>query len=126
MFSNLGEMQNKLMENVRHILDIFDPHIKRDDGFALHKEVTQKGYYVKDVHGKDYDGWCWSGASAYLDILNLEIGSWWDDKFSLIYYKGSAPLLYIWNDMNEPFVFNCIDVCYCYHMPLLFALNFFI
>ena len=105
---------------------IFDPHIKRDDGFSLHMEATQKGYYVKDVHGKDYDGWCWSGASAYLDILNLEIGSWWDDKFSLSCYKGSTPSLYIWNDMNEPSVFNGPYVCYFSHRLPLFSLNFFI
>ena len=103
---------------------IFYPHIKRDDGFALHKEATQKGYYVKDVHGKDYDGWCWSGASSYLDILNLEIGSWWDDKFSLSCYKSSTPSLYIWNDMNEPSVFNSLDVCYCSHRTPLFSFIF--
>ena len=66
MFPNPREMQNKLMEKVRHMVAIFDPHIKRDDGFLLHKEVTQRGYYVKDVHGKDYDGWCWPGASSEL------------------------------------------------------------
>ena len=49
-------MQNKLMEKVLHMVAIFYPHIKRDDGFPLHKESTQKGYYVKDVHVKDYDG----------------------------------------------------------------------
>ena len=105
---------------------ISDPHIKRDDGFSLHKEVTQKGYYVKDVHGNDYDGWCWPDASSYLDILNLEIRSWWADKFSLIGYKGSTPSLYIWNDMNEPSVFNGPYVCYCSHRPQLFSLVFFI
>lgn len=106
LFPNPGEMQNKLMAKGRHMVTIVDPHIKRDDGFPLHKEATQKGYYVKDVHGRDYDGWCWPGASSYLDMLNPEIRSWWADKFSLSSYKGSTPSLYIWNDMNEPSVFN--------------------
>ena len=55
LFPNLGEMQNKLIAKGRHMVAIVDPHIKRDDGFLLHKEATQKRYYVKDVHGKDYD-----------------------------------------------------------------------
>ena len=41
---------------------IVNPHIKRDDGFPLHKEATRKDYYVKDINGKDYDGWCWPDA----------------------------------------------------------------
>eukprot|EP01018_Ginkgo_biloba_P019091 Gb_13061 [translate_table: standard] len=106
LFPNPEEMQNKLMAKGRHMVTIVDPHIKRDDGFPLHKEATRKGYYVKDVHGKDYDGWCWPGASSYLDMLNSEIRSWWADKFSLSSYSGSTSSLYIWNDMNEPSVFN--------------------
>uniref|UniRef100_A0A0C9RX54 Probable glucan 1,3-alpha-glucosidase n=1 Tax=Wollemia nobilis TaxID=56998 RepID=A0A0C9RX54_9CONI len=106
LFPNPVEMQNKLAAKGRHMVTIVDPHIKRDDGFPLHKEATRKGYYVKDSSGKDYDGWCWPGASSYLDMLNPEIRSWWADKFSLSSYSGSTPSLYIWNDMNEPSVFN--------------------
>lgn len=106
LFPNPEEMQNKLMAKGRHMVTIVDPHIKRDDGFPLHKEATQKGYYVKNAHGNDFDGWCWPGASSYLDMLNPEIRSWWADKFSLSSYKGSTRSLYIWNDMNEPSVFN--------------------
>ena len=126
LFLNPGEMQNKLMEKGQHMVAIVNPHIKRDHGLPLHKEVTQKGYYVKDFHGNDYDGWCWPGASSYLDMLNPEIRSWWADKFSLSSYKGSTPSLYIWNDMNEPSVFNSLDVCYCSHRTPLFSLIFFI
>ena len=53
----------------------------------------QKGYYVKDVHVKDYDSRCCLDASSYLDILNPEMRSWWDDKFSLSNYKGSTPIV---------------------------------
>ena len=51
----------------------------------------KKGYYGKDIHVKDYDSWCWLDASSYLDILNPEIRSWWDGKFSLS--KGSTPIV---------------------------------
>lgn len=106
LFPNPKEMQDKLMAKGRHMVTIVDPHIKRDDGFFLHKEATSKGYYVKDVHGRDYDGWCWPGSSSYLDMLNPEIRKWWAGKFAYANYAGSTPSLYIWNDMNEPSVFN--------------------
>ncbi|KAH7566935.1 hypothetical protein ACOSP7_023641 [Xanthoceras sorbifolium] len=110
LFPNPEEMQKKLAAKGRHMVTIVDPHIKRDESFFLHKEATQKGYYVKDATGKDYDGWCWSGSSSYPDMVNPEIRSWWSDKFSYDNYVGSTPSLYIWNDMNEPSVFNGPEV----------------
>lgn len=105
-FPHPEEMQKKLYAKGRHMVAIVDPHTKRDESFSLHKEATQKGYYVKDASGKDFDGWCWPGSSSYPDMLNPEIRLWWADKFSFNNYVGSTPSLYIWNDMNEPSVFN--------------------
>ncbi|XP_021900349.1 probable glucan 1,3-alpha-glucosidase [Carica papaya] len=110
LFPHPEEMQKKLSSKGRHMVTIVDPHIKRDDSFPLHKEATQKGYYVKDASGKDFDGWCWPGSSSYPDTLNPEIRSWWSEKFSYENYVGSTPSLYIWNDMNEPSVFNGPEV----------------
>uniref|UniRef100_A0A1D1Z7Q4 Probable glucan 1,3-alpha-glucosidase n=1 Tax=Anthurium amnicola TaxID=1678845 RepID=A0A1D1Z7Q4_9ARAE len=110
LFPNPEEMQNKLLAKGRDMVTIVDPHIKRDESFNLHKEATQKGYYVKDASGRDFDGWCWPGSSSYPDMLNPEIREWWAEKFSLKNYVGSTPSLYIWNDMNEPSVFNGPEV----------------
>ncbi|XP_004502983.1 probable glucan 1,3-alpha-glucosidase [Cicer arietinum] len=110
LFPNPEEMQRKLAGKGRHMVTIVDPHIKRDDNFHLHKEASEKGYYVKDSNGNDFDGWCWPGSSSYADTLNPEIRSWWADKFSYQSYVGSTPSLYIWNDMNEPSVFNGPEV----------------
>ena len=110
LFPHPVEMQNKLQAKGRHMVTIVDPHIKRDDGFFLHKEATTKSYYVKDVHGRDYDGWCWPGSSSYIDMLDPQIRKWWANKFSYANYEGSTSSLYIWNDMNEPSVFNGPEV----------------
>ncbi|KAH7292375.1 hypothetical protein KP509_29G065300 [Ceratopteris richardii] len=110
LFPNPKEMQQKLANKGRHMVTIVDPHIKRDDGFFVHKEATSKGYYVKDAHGRDFDGWCWPGSSSYPDMLNPEVQKWWAEKFSFNNYVGSTPSLYIWNDMNEPSVFNGPEV----------------
>ncbi|GAB4835531.1 Probable glucan 1,3-alpha-glucosidase [Ancistrocladus abbreviatus] len=110
LFPHPEEMQNKLAAKGRHMVTIVDPHIKRDDSYFIHKEATEKGLYVKDANGKDYDGWCWPGSSSYLDMLSPEVRAWWADKFSYENYVGSTPSLYIWNDMNEPSVFNGPEV----------------
>lgn len=106
LFPNPEDMQKSLAAKGRKMVTIVDPHIKRDSSYHIHKEATEKGYYVKDANGNDYDGWCWPGSSSYIDMVNPEIRSWWGDKFSYQEYVGSTPSLYIWNDMNEPSVFN--------------------
>lgn len=110
LFPNPEEMQKKLSAKGRRMVTIVDPHIKRDDSYYIHKEASEKGYYVRDATGKDFDGWCWPGSSSYLDMLNPQIRSWWGEKFSYENYVGSTPSLYIWNDMNEPSVFNGPEV----------------
>ncbi|GAB2277287.1 Probable glucan 1,3-alpha-glucosidase [Dionaea muscipula] len=110
LFPHPEEMQKKLASKGRHMVTIVDPHIKRDDSYFVHNEATNKGYYVKDATGKDYDGWCWPGSSSYLDMLSPEVRAWWAEKFSYENYAGSTPSLYIWNDMNEPSVFNGPEV----------------
>ncbi|KAL7101936.1 hypothetical protein ACP275_08G087400 [Erythranthe tilingii] len=110
LFPNPEEMQNKLAAKGRRMVTIVDPHIKRDESYYIHKEASEKGYYVKDSSGKDFDGWCWSGSSSYIDMVNPEIRSWWAEKFLYENYVGSTPSLYIWNDMNEPSVFNGPEV----------------
>lgn len=110
LFPNPEEMQKKLAAKGRKMVTIVDPHIKRDSSYRIHKEASEKGHYVKDATGKDFDGWCWPGSSSYLDMVNPEIRSWWAEKFSYQEYVGSTPSLYIWNDMNEPSVFNGPEV----------------
>lgn len=47
-----------------------------------------------------------SGSSSYLDVTSPEVRAWWATQFTPDMYKGSTKHLYIWNDMNEPSVFN--------------------
>lgn len=49
----------------------------------------------------DWEGWCWPGASYYPDFSSPDVRAWWAEQFSFENYKGSTPILYTWNDMNE-------------------------
>uniref|UniRef100_A0A7S3PMI1 DUF5110 domain-containing protein n=2 Tax=Aplanochytrium stocchinoi TaxID=215587 RepID=A0A7S3PMI1_9STRA len=92
------------------MVNIVDPHIKRDNQFSLHKEAEKNGYYIKTKDGKDFDGWCWPGSSSYLDFTSPKVRDFWADRFSFQNYPGSTDILHIWNDMNEPSVFNGPEV----------------
>ena len=47
-----------------------------------------------------------AGSSSWIDFMSPAIQSWWSDQFALDKYQGTTLDLYIWNDMNEPSVFN--------------------
>ena len=110
LFPNPVEMQRSVSRHGRKMVTIVDPHIKRDSSWALHKEATSLGYYIKDAHGGDFDGWCWPGSSSYLDFTSEKVRKWWAERFSLNHYLGSTMDLFTWNDMNEPSVFNGPEV----------------
>lgn len=43
-------------------------------------------------------------------MMNPAIREWWAEHFLLDNYPGSTKNLYVWNDMNEPSVFNGPEV----------------
>lgn len=109
-FSQPTEMINNLTAKGRKLVTIVDPHIKRDSNYFLHNDAENNDYYVKTKDGKVFDGWCWPGSSSYLDLLNPEVRSYLSSQYLLQNYHGSTLDLYIWNDMNEPSVFNGPEV----------------
>eukprot|EP00928_Gymnodinium_smaydae_P005920 TRINITY_DN12051_c0_g2_i1.p1 TRINITY_DN12051_c0_g2~~TRINITY_DN12051_c0_g2_i1.p1 ORF type:complete len:1044 (-),score=239.32 TRINITY_DN12051_c0_g2_i1:202-3246(-) len=59
---------------------------------------------------EDFEGWCWPGTSSYPDFTNPAMRDYWGSQFALDKYKGTNADTYIWNDMNEPSVFNGPEV----------------
>ncbi|KAL4238130.1 hypothetical protein ACF0H5_002842 [Mactra antiquata] len=111
-FPNSEEMINNVAAKGRKMVTIVDPHLKRDDNFAVYKEAKDLDHMVKNKDGNEYDGWCWPGSSSWPDFTNPEVRRWWATKFLLDNYKGSTPALFTWNDMNEPSVFNGPEITF--------------
>ena len=99
-------MQTKLASEGRKMVTIVDPHVKRDPAYGVYQKALDKGYFIRNVKKEVFDGWCWPGSSSYLDVLSPEVRQWWAEQLSLENYPGSTEHLFIWNDMNEPSVFN--------------------
>ncbi|XKL63534.1 hypothetical protein PGB90_005898 [Kerria lacca] len=109
-FNDPESMVHGLAAKGRKLVIIIDPHIKRDFGYFLHNDATHRGFYVKNKDGNDYEGWCWPGSSSYLDFLNPEVNEYYSSRYLLENFKGTSEDVHIWNDMNEPSVFNGPEV----------------
>ena len=86
---------------------IIDPHLKRVSTFPVYQEAHDNGYLVKTKDGDEYEGWCWSGNSAWPDFFNPASWEWWHQLFKTQKIDGkftwveSTKDVHIWNDMNE-------------------------
>ncbi|GAA5833625.1 hypothetical protein JCM9279_001580 [Rhodotorula babjevae] len=106
-FPTPEKMQHDLAARGRKLVAIVDPHHKRSDDYYVYTEAKELDILCKQPDGKtDFEGWCWSGSSAWVDWFNPASHEWWSKLFSFDKFKGSTPTLQIWNDMNEPSIFN--------------------
>ncbi|KAI7490473.1 putative alpha glucosidase II, alpha subunit [Hortaea werneckii] len=98
-------MNEQLDEHERKLVAIIDPHIKNDN-YPVNDELKSKGLAVNNKEGNMYEGWCWPGSSTWVDCFNPKAREWWKGLFRYDKFKGTMKNVWIWNDMNEPSVFN--------------------
>lgn len=104
-FANPNDMIDKLKSKGRNLITIVDPHIKVDKEYHLYNELYKSGYYVCNSTGKDaFEGDCWPGKSIWVDFVGERSRKWWSDQVKSYSLKYGG--IHIWNDMNEPSVFN--------------------
>ena len=99
-------MQKQLDDHSRKLVVIIDPHIKNEGGYRVVDELKSKSLAVRNKDGNIYDGWCWPGSSHWIDTFNPAAIKWWASLFKYSSFTGTASNLFLWNDMNEPSVFN--------------------
>ncbi|XP_072378517.1 neutral alpha-glucosidase AB-like [Diabrotica undecimpunctata] len=99
-------MVNNLTATGRKLIVIIDPHYKRESGYFVHEDCLANDYYVKTKDNNVYEGWCWPGSSSYIDFYKPEAAEYYKNLYKLENFKGTSHDVYIWNDMNEPSVFN--------------------
>lgn len=109
-FPNPLDMIKNLTDLGRHLTIIIDPHIKRDANYFFHNDCTDRGYYTKNKDGQDYEGWCWPGSASYPDLFNPVVQKYFADQYLLENFQLQTADVMLWNDMNEPSVFNGPEV----------------
>ncbi|KAI9707682.1 MAG: hypothetical protein M1836_000644 [Candelina mexicana] len=105
-------MQKQLDQRERKLVIIIDPHIKNEAGYHIVDELKSMGFAAKNKDGDHYEGWCWPGSSYWVDSFNPAAREWWKKIFKYENFKGTASNTFLWNDMNEPSVFNGPDISF--------------
>ena len=106
LFPTPDDMMAKMDETKRQLVMIVDPHIK--DDYFMAELIKDNNIAINDplIEGA-FRGHCWPGKSIWIDTMNPAAQKIWDSQFkngsSLLGYSTNG---HIWNDMNEPSVFD--------------------
>jgi alpha-glucosidase len=102
-FPTPDKMIKDLREAGIHAVPIVDPGVKRDPEYDIYQEGVKGDHFCKYIEGNLFLGDVWPGESAFPDFTNSEARKWWGEKHTFYTDLGIEG---IWNDMNEPAVFN--------------------
>jgi len=99
-------MQTELQSNGRKLVVIIDPHIKVEPGYPVYDQMIANNYAVMNADGTPYEANCWPGLSVWADFTNPEVRDWYGSFYQFENFPDTTEIVYIWNDMNEPAVFD--------------------
>lgn len=80
-----------------------DPGICRDSTYNIYRSGSVIDAWIKDSVGGEAKGKVWPGECVFPDFTNPRTAEWWSGLNSEFVKLGIDG---IWNDMNEPAVFN--------------------
>ncbi|ASN04665.1 glycoside hydrolase family 31 protein [Virgibacillus necropolis] len=102
-FPNPKKMIADLRAMGIRIVPIVDPGVKKDSEYEAYQEGVRGDHFCKYIEGEIYFGDVWPGSSAFPDFTDEKVRKWWGEKHAFYTDLGIEG---IWNDMNEPAVFN--------------------
>ncbi|OHT12203.1 glycosyl hydrolase [Tritrichomonas foetus] len=108
-FKDAQRLQDEIDPLERKLIALIDPHLRVDYGYPIFEKAFNSRYLIRTRIDSEYTGECWPGDSAWVDFVNPWARVWWETLFEFERYAGSTLTLYVWNDMNEPSVFNVPD-----------------
>ena len=102
-FPDPARMISELAEDGFKAVAIIDPGIKIDPGYWVYAEGLEANYFCKRQDGDLFRGSVWPGPCNFPDFTHPGVRNWWSDLFPPFMASGLAG---VWNDMNEPAVFE--------------------
>jgi alpha-glucosidase len=85
------------------VVPIVDPGVKQDPNYTVYRDGVLNDFFCKSIEGDIFIGEVWPGKSAFPDFTDDKVAKWWGDNHCFYLNVGVSG---IWNDMNEPSVFN--------------------
>jgi alpha-glucosidase len=86
-----------------HAVWMIDPGVKVESGYFVDDQGSAGDHWVQTAQGGWYEGDVWPGACHFPDYTRPETRSWWAGLYGDFMALGIDG---VWNDMNEPAVFN--------------------
>jgi alpha-glucosidase len=86
-----------------HTIWMIDPGIKAEPGYSVFDKGEAGDHWVKRADGSVYNGEVWPGQCVFPDYTRPETMEWWAGLYMDFMAHGIDG---VWNDMNEPAVFN--------------------
>lgn len=113
-FSNAKKMIKTLHDKGIKTVAILDPGVKVDEEYGVYQRGLANNHFTTKQDGSLFVGQVWPGDSAFPDFSNERTRTWW--KKELKEFIKTYELDGIWNDMNEPCVFDndcktLLDTC---------------
>lgn len=82
---------------------MIDPGVKAEEGYFIYDSGTEHDAWTKKADGSVFNGEVWPGVCVFPDYLNKDVRTWWAGLYADFMSYGIDG---VWNDMNEPAVFN--------------------
>ncbi len=82
---------------------MIDPGIKAEEGYGVYDEGKKGGHFLKLPDGSEARGEVWPGQCVFPDYTREETRRWWAGLYEKFIATGIDG---VWNDMNEPSVFD--------------------
>lgn len=109
-FPDPARMIGDLRAKGFHTVCIVDAHPKKEQGYAPYDSGVAGGHFVKRPDGTIFEGAVWPakadqnpGPSVFPDFSRPATREWWGSLYQPLLDQGIAG---IWNDMDEPCVFD--------------------
>jgi len=83
---------------------IIDPGLKIDPDYPVWAEAIDRDFFCRRQDGPLFKGSVWPGLCHFPDFTHPEVREWWAGQFRELI--GEVGVHGIWNDMNEPAVFE--------------------
>ncbi len=85
------------------VVVIIDPGIKADPDYEIYKQGMERDFFCKRADGALMEGDVWPGKCVFPDYTDPRVREWWSSLFKSLVEVGVRG---VWNDMNEPAVFE--------------------
>lgn len=102
-FPNIEKIIKKLKADGIKIVPIVDPGVKVEKGYHIYEEGIKNNLFCLKDDNLVFTGDVWPGVSAFYDFLDEKAQKAWGENHRFYTDMGIEG---IWNDMNEPSVFN--------------------